>query len=439
MDIDFSTSAGAGRIHEVSEEAVALLVGVYTTSKEKKKTEEHLEELRRLAETFGIEKTYALAAPLRKIEASTYLGKGKIEEIASIVEEKGCDLIIFDEEISPQQQRNIEKKVKRAVIDRTELILGVFSQRAQTKEAKIQVDLATFRYQLPRLKRLWTHLERQRTGGSAGKGGFLKGAGERQIEIDRRLIKSKISKLEKELKEVIRQRETQRSSRLRTNIPIFAIVGYTNAGKSTLLEALTKAQVFIEDKLFATLDTTTRKFYLPNQQAILLIDTVGFIRKLPHQLIAAFKSTLEEVLFADVLLQVVDGSSHQALEEANTTKEILSELGMEEKPSITILNKKDKGISTEARKLRFLYPHTVALSAVTKEGFPSLLEKMMKELAKLRKHGTFCFDQNQYKKYAEFAQNAHVLETSYEGNKIFVEAEVPKRVWPHYKEFLAQD
>lgn len=437
MNIDFSTSAGSGRIHEVSEKATALLVGVYEKSSEKKITEDHLAELSRLADTFGIEHSYPITAPLRKIEASTYLGKGKIDEIRLLAEEKNCDLIIFDEEISPQQQRNIEKMVKKPVIDRAELILGVFSQRAQTREAKIQVDLATFRYQLPRLKRLWTHLERQRTGGGTGRGGYLKGAGERQIEIDRRLIKSKISKLEKELKVVIKQRETQRSSRLRTHLPIFAIVGYTNAGKSTLLEALTKANVFIEDKLFATLDTTTRKFFLPNQQSILFIDTVGFIRKLPHQLIAAFKSTLEEVLFADVLLHVVDGSSEEALDQAKTTKEILQELGMQEKPTITILNKVDQGFSTQAKKLRFLYPNVIPISAIQKEGFSSLLDKMMKELTKLRKKGTFHFDQNEYKNYAELAKDGYLIDTRYEGNKIIVEAEVPKRLWHLYERFLA--
>lgn len=436
MTNDFSTSKRKGRLYEIPLKNAALLVGFYRSSKEKQSAEEHLDELERLADTFGLQDSYKIAAPLRKIEAATYLGKGKLEELKEFVEENPCEVVIFDEEISPQQQRNIEKKLKIPVIDRTELILGVFAQRAHTKEAKIQVQLASFRYQLPRLKRLWTHLERQRTGGRSGKGGYLKGAGERQIEIDRRLIKDRISRLEKELKEVIKQRKTQRAARKRTHIPIFALVGYTNAGKSTLLNALTKAGVFTEDKLFATLDTTTRKFYLPNKQEILLIDTVGFIRKLPHQLVAAFKSTLEEVQFADAILHVVDGSSDHAFEQAETTLEILKELKVGKKPVITLLNKIDKNKSKVATKVKFSFSPTVEISALKKKGFKELEKKMMQELSKLRQKGTFCFDQKDYKRYAHLAKEAHIISTEYEKNMIIVEAELPRSLWERFEPYL---
>ena len=224
----------------------------------------------------------------------------------------------------PYQQRNLEQAFKKPVMDRTELIIEVFAQRAQTIEARLQIELAKIRYQLPRLKRLWTHLSRQVAGG----GGFTKGAGEKQIELDRRMLRQRVTRLQKEIEEVRAVRATQRASRIRTGIPTFAIVGYTNAGKSTLLKSLTQAEVLVEDKLFATLDTTTRKFKLPSNQEILLIDTVGFIQKIPHTLIAAFKSTLEEAIHTDVLLHLIDASSPQALEQAKATNEVLKELGV---------------------------------------------------------------------------------------------------------------
>jgi len=218
-----------------------------------------------LVKTFGVDTVHKEACPLRKFDASIYVGKGKLEELVQIANDKDVDMVIFDDEITPAQQRNLQKAFNRNVMDRTEVILGVFAQRAHTKEARLQIELAKVRYEAPRLKRLWTHLSRQQgTSGSGGGGAYLKGEGEKQIEIDRRILKRKIDQLQKEIQEVKAHRETQRVSRLRSEIPVFAIIGYTNAGKSTLLNALTDAGVFVEDKLFATLDTTTRKFNLKN-------------------------------------------------------------------------------------------------------------------------------------------------------------------------------
>ena len=320
----------------------ALLLGSYTTAKDRPLCEESLNELERLCETYGLQGVSKVPCSIKKIDAASYLGSGKLDEMLKTSDELGADIILFDDEITPNQQRNLEKFFQRPVVDRTELIIEVFAQRALTREAKLQVELAKVKYQMPRLKRLWTHLSRQAgTGGGGGGGAYLRGAGETQIEIDRRLLKTRILQLQKEIEVVEKQRETQRRQRIRTGIPTFAIVGYTNAGKSTLLNALTKADVFVEDKLFATLDTTTRKFILPNRQEILLVDTVGFIRKIPHTLVTAFKSTLEEAINTDILLHLVDVSNPQAELQAEATLHVLKELKADQRPVITVLNKVD--------------------------------------------------------------------------------------------------
>ena len=319
-------------LHQRHEEKRALLISAYMGSDQKLVCEDHLNELELLAQTFGIKVAAKEPCAIRKYDASTFLTKGKVEELVRRSDELKVDMVVLDDEITPAQQRNLEAMFKKPVMDRTEIILGVFAQRAQTKEARLQIELAKIRYEAPRLKRLWTHLSRQQgTGGSGGSGGYLKGEGEKQIEIDRRILKRKIDLLKKEIEEVRAYRDIQRSARERTEIPVFAIIGYTNAGKSTLLNALTDANVLVEDKLFATLDTTTRKFTLANNQDILLIDTVGFIRKLPHLLVAAFKSTLEEALEADILLHLVDVSHPMAEEQAAASCDVLKELNASKK------------------------------------------------------------------------------------------------------------
>ena len=402
----------------------ALLIAAYQGTGERQNCEEHLIELNLLAETFGIKTLQKQACQARKFDASTFLTKGKIEELSQLSKDIGANIIIFDDEITPGQQRNLEKIFDMPVIDRTELILKVFAQRAQTKEARLQIELAQVKYEYPRLKRLWTHLSRQ--SGSGGGGVYLKGEGEKQIEIDRRILKKKVDKLNQEIKEVRSIRETQRVSRSRSEIPIFAIIGYTNAGKSTLLNALTEANVLVEDKLFATLDTTTRKFTLKNNQEILLIDTVGFIRKLPHLLVAAFKSTLEEAIQADILLHLVDVSHPMAEEQAATSFEVLKELKAGDTPVITVLNKIDQCENTSMiNRLRLKYPKTVQISALKGTGFDELQEIMIEELANQRRVVVLRIPQSDYALVSEIRRMGHVLHQEYDENDVLLHVNIP--------------
>lgn len=433
MDLksNLAPSEGVGRLQDLKGPSKrAILIGTYQGGKEKPQAEEQLSELASLCDTYGLESALSLPCPIREFDPGTFLGKGKVEEIRGLVLEHTADLVIFDDEISPQQQRNLEKILECLVIDRTELILGVFAQRAHTREARIQIELATCRYQLPRLKRLWTHLSRQRTGGGGkGGGGYLKGEGERQIEIDRRLLRTRIDRLQSDLEDVKKTRETQRRSRKRSGIPTFAIIGYTNAGKSTLLRALTDADVLIEDKLFATLDTTTRKFSLPNKQEILLTDTVGFIRKIPHMLVAAFKSTLEEAVQSDILLHLIDASDPAAPLHAEATFDVLKELGASKHPMITLLNKVDR---CENRflieRLRIQFPKTVEISALDRTGFERLMELMIQEVSLLRKVVRLKIPQSHYAAVSVLMREGKVLSCEYVENDIHLEVEIPRNL-----------
>jgi GTP-binding protein HflX len=345
------------------------------------------------------------------------------------------DVIIFDDEISPSQQRNLERLFKKTVMDRTEVILGVFADRAQTKEAQLQIELAKVSYDMPRLKRMWTHLSRQ-AGSVGGAGAYLKGEGEKQIEIDKRLLQRRYDRLVEELELVKESRRTQRQKRLRSEIPTFAIIGYTNAGKSTLLNSLTDAKVFVEDKLFATLDTTTRQYTLPNNQDVLLIDTVGFIRKLPHLLVAAFKSTLEESLEADILLNLVDVSDHQADLHAATTYEVLKELNVKDKPIITLLNKVDVCQDPMMiQKLKIQYPKNVTISALTKEGFDELFDLMVKEISHIRTSLVLRIPQSRYDLVADVIKYGRIQRQDYEENDVILYVELPKIMAARLKKY----
>lgn len=408
-----------------------LLVGVYQGTDQKQLCEEHLDELQQLIETLEMTALQKVACANRKFDASTYIGKGKIEELIEIAKNQEAEVIVFDDEISPSQQRNLEKLFGIPVVDRTEIILEVFSRRAKTKEAKLQIELARVRYLLPRLKRLWTHLSRQRGGSSQSKG-----EGEKQIEIDRRLLKNRIERLTSELKNVRANRQTQRLARERTEIPTFAIIGYTNAGKSTLLKALTLADVLVEDKLFATLDTTTRKFVLPSQQEILLIDTVGFIRKIPHTLVAAFRSTLEEATEADILLHLIDASHPMALEQSETTFEVLKELNAAKKPIITVLNKVDRCADRSSLdRLRIKYPKTVQISALHQVGFEDLMETMMQELAKRRQVVSLRIPQSEYGLVSEILRAGTIFSQEYIENEIVLRADIPASLANRLKKY----
>ena len=312
----------------------AVFVGIIRQEDDERKVKEYLDELEFLAETAGVKGDRKFVQRLDKPDNATYIRIGKLEEIASYCEENSVNYVIFDDELTGMQQRNIEKVIKcSSVIDRTSLILEIFAQRAKTSYAKMQVELARYNYMLPRLAGMWTHLERQR-GGMGTRGGM----GETQIEIDRRIVKERISRLKEQLKKVDKQMATQRSNR--GNMVRLALVGYTNVGKSTIMNMLAKSDVFAENKLFATLDTTVRKVVIENVP-FLLSDTVGFIRKLPTQLIEAFKSTLDEVREADILLHVVDICAPDFEEQMSIVEKTLSDIGAKDKPVYVIFNKVD--------------------------------------------------------------------------------------------------
>ena len=325
---------------EATEESVerAVLVGIITPQQDERHTKEYLDELAFLAETAGAVAVKRFTQRLNGPSSVTYLGIGKLQEIRRYIEaeeeaERCVDMVIFDDELSAKQLRNIEKELRVKILDRTNLILDIFAMRAQTAHAKTQVELAQYRYMLPRLQRLWTHLERQR-GGSVG----LRGPGETQLEMDRRIILNRMALLKQRLADIDRQKTTQRQGRGR--MIRVALVGYTNVGKSTLMNLLAKSEVFAENKLFATLDTTVRKVIIDNLP-FLLSDTVGFIRKLPHDLVESFKSTLDEVREADLLLHIVDISHPDFENQIEVVEKTLSDLGCSEKPSMIIFNKTD--------------------------------------------------------------------------------------------------
>ncbi|MDE3083952.1 MAG: GTPase HflX [Verrucomicrobiota bacterium] len=337
---------------------------------------ELLEELRELVETLGFAVARSTLVSLREPAPAFLLGRGKAEELAGQARADGADLIVFDDNLSPAQQRNWEKLSELAVIDRQEIILEVFAERAHTREAILQVALARQEYSLPRLKRAWTHLSRQRGGGTGARG-----QGETQLEEDHRIVRNRIAHLRDQLADVVQQRGVQRTRRLRVPLPTAAIVGYTNAGKSSLLNRLTGASVLVENKLFATLDPTTRQLQLRNNQKLLVTDTVGFIRRLPHGLVEAFKATLEEVVVADFLIHLLDISNPNMEKHHATTLGVLGELGADKKPMLTVFNKIDAADATTLTHARAIAPDALFVSAKTGDGLDTLLERCAELIA----------------------------------------------------------
>ena len=323
-------------VNEEGGKAPAFLIGIQDADCSHASAMEYLDELRELVNTLEIPVAGERIVSVKQVNPKFYVGSGKIQELKAEAQSLGASILIFDCELGPSQQRNIEKECSMKVFDRQEVILDIFAERARTREAVLQVELARNRYYLPRLTGAWSHLSRQR-GGALG----TRGEGEKQIDYDRRMVKRRISALEEELKLVRKQRSTQRKGRLRNPICNCAIIGYTNAGKSSLLNALTGAEVLAENKLFATLDPTTRRLVLPDKQELLLTDTVGFVRKLPHTLVEAFKSTLEEAVIADFLLLVLDISSPHVESHWETTLSVLSELDAADKRMLVVFNKCD--------------------------------------------------------------------------------------------------
>jgi GTPase len=354
----------------------AYLVGIQTHDMATGEAEELLNELQELVENLQITIVGRNLVNLRAPTPATLVGSGKAQEIVDAAKELNCDVIVFDEALTPAQQRNWEKLAGIAVIDRQEVILDVFADRAQTREAVIQVALARMEYSLPRLTRAWTHLSRQ--GG--GKGG-MGGEGETQLEQDRRLVNDRITRLKRELIDVRKQRGVQRHKRQRVPVPTCAIVGYTNAGKSSLLNTLTGAHVLAEDKLFATLDPTTRQLILRGNQKLLVTDTVGFIRRLPHGLVEAFKATLEEALVANFLIHVLDVTAPNLTAHHETTLSVLKELGAENKRILTVFNKVDAATEAQIHTARLLDSQGIFLSAHTGQGLDGLVDHCLELIA----------------------------------------------------------
>ncbi len=347
----------------------AFLVGVQTPEMPVGEGEELLAELTELVENLGLSIVRDVFVKLRAPSPALFVGKGKAEEIIGLAKEDGAEVIVFDSALSPAQQRNWEELAGMAVIDRQEVILEVFADRAHTREAVLQVALARMEYSLPRLTRAWTHLSRQRGKGAMG------GEGETQLEQDRRVVRDRIAHLKQELASVVRQRGVQRTRRVRVPLPTASIVGYTNAGKSSLLNKLTGSTVLAEDKLFATLDPTTRQLVLPGNQKLLLTDTVGFIRRLPHGLVDAFKATLEEVLVADFLIHVVDITSPHFEKHRETTLSVLAELGAGDRPVVNVFNKVDLADAIEVRAAKHAVPDALFVSARTGAGIDALKDR----------------------------------------------------------------
>lgn len=388
MSYQHKEDSGLIKIQPIVERG--LLVGVQLKGQRTRfSLEDSLSELARLADTAGVTVVAELTQLVDHPNPATYIGSGKLAEMVQMVREKDVQVVIFDDELSPRQQRENEKAIDDQdvkVLDRTALILDIFAQHAHTREGALQVELAQYEYRLPRLTRAWTHLARQaggRAGGVSG-GVGVRGPGETQLEIDRREIGRKIAFLKRELEHVRTHREQHRSSRRRSHLPLVALVGYTNAGKSTLLNALSASEVLAADQLFATLDPTTRRLVLPSGRGSLMTDTVGFIQKLPTDLIAAFRATLEEILEADLIVHVVDASHGNVVEQSETVGEVLSDLGAGDIPVLVALNKCDLlPDASSVPALMNAHPEGVAISALTGTGLNLLRESIEEALVDL--------------------------------------------------------
>jgi GTP-binding protein HflX len=381
---------------------------------------EPLDELAGLVETAGAEIVGRLTQRRQAPDAATYLGHGKVEELSQLVKSVKADVVIFDNDLSPAQTRNLEQAVGAKVLDRTEVILDIFSTRARTHEARLAVELAQLEYSLPRLKRMWTHLSRMKMGVG------MRGPGEKQLETDRRLVEKRINDLRRDLEKIAERK--QREVAARGDRMTVSLVGYTNAGKSTLMNGLTGAGVLAEDKLFATLDTRTRRWQLPGWGPVLLSDTVGFIRNLPHRLIASFKATLEEARQADLLLHVADASNPAAVDQIAAVYEVLRELGIEEKDALLVLNKVDRAADPLLlESLRRRYPSAVAISAKTGEGLARLGAAVSEALSGDFQDLEFRFPVADGKLLSYLAQYGEVLSRTYIDEEVTVHCRISRK------------
>lgn len=413
-----------------------FLIGVELKSRRGVELDDSLKELAELAATAGAEVVGDGIQKMATPCAATYIGKGKAEEFAHYCQQADVDTVIFDDELTPAQSRSLEQTFNCKILDRTSLILDIFAARARTREGKLQIELAQLQHLLPRLTRFWGHLSRQK-GGIGMRGG----EGETQLETDRRRVQDRIARIARELEVVRRQRSLQRNQRQRNHWALASIVGYTNAGKSTLLNTLTGAAVMTEDKLFATLDPTTRRLRLPTNQNVLVTDTVGFIRKLPHGLVEAFKATLEEVVQADLLLHVVDASHPDAEAQIQAVDVVLREIGADGKPTLMVFNKIDQlngRLDTLAGSLE-RHPRAVAISAATGEGIPALLAELGSQLRPIREFMELSVPHEQSGVIARLHEVGQVVERNYNGKTARFKARIPPHLHEEFAPFVVRE
>jgi len=412
-----------------------FLAGVRLRNRPAWEFEDSMEELAQLTVALGAKVVGRGAQKLDRPCAATFLGRGKAEEFARQCCELEADTVVFDDELTPAQTRNLEEIFQRKILDRTALILDIFARRAQTKEGKLQVELARLEHLLPRLAGYWSHLSRQR-GGIGVRGG----EGEKQLEMDRRRVLQQIDRLKKQLEEVRRRRRVQREGRLRRQWPLASLVGYTNAGKSTLFNALTGARSAEMDQLFATLDPMTRRLRLPTNRNVLLSDTVGFIRKLPTQLVEAFKATLEEVVHADLLLHVVDATHPQAEDQIAAVESVLEEIGALEKPILLIFNKIDRLHNGERLNRRLAqYPAAVAVSAKTGEGFDALMNELSSRLRPARRLIELELPHSAGPIHARLREVGQIIEANYDGPTARLKARIPPHCRAEFAPYITAD
>ncbi|MDX6767867.1 MAG: GTPase HflX [Candidatus Methylacidiphilales bacterium] len=412
----------------------ALLVALETPEDSRSRIDESLKELGELVRSAGGVVVDQVVQRLERPTAPFYIGKGKAEEAAKLVKRHNIQSIVFDDELSPAQARNLEKLFTKKVLDRTQLILDIFAQRARTREGKLQIELAQLQYLLPRLTRMWTHLSRQ----SGGIG--TRGPGETQLEVDRRRVQERLARLERDLEEVRKHRTIQREGRRRNHWPICALVGYTNAGKSTLLNRLTDSDIYAADQLFATLDPTVRSFYLPNQQQVLLTDTVGFLQKLPHHLVDSFRATLEEVQEADVLIHVVDSSYPLFKDQMEAVEQVLKQLGADAKQTLLVFNKIDRlELSGNIERTIQEYPHAVAVSALSGQGIDQLHAELEGMLRAWRMEMRLRIPQSESALIAELYRTGRVTAVTYEANDAILTAHIPPMLQGKVKPYIVAE
>lgn len=414
-------------IEEKKEKAVLVGVSAASMDENERSTEISMEELSALVETAGGIPTGMVLQNLSTPNPRSFIGEGKVLEVKQYIQNEGCDLAVFDNELSPSQMRVLSEELGVKVLDRSGLILDIFAQRAHTREGQLQVELAQYQYLLPRLTGMWGHLVRQ-TASSAPIG--TRGPGETQLETDRRHIRRKITKLKEELGAVRKVRSTQRKQRQKNAVPVIALVGYTNAGKSTLLNCLTGSDIPAKNRLFDTLDTTTRKLKLGDRDTVLLSDTVGFIRKLPHHLVEAFKATLEELQYADILLHVIDVSNEDWQHQAQVVEDLIYQLGAEKTPCLRVYNKCDAALGDLPRG-----QDAVCISAKTGEGTEHLLEKIITQLGASKKQIQLQLPYEKGNVLERLHREATVLNVSYETDAILVDAIVSPELYGAFQTY----